>query len=153
MSSILGILGDLFQLVGYESAAGEEEEYEDRLDAYNRAVKRIEDANRERTERVQRRNQLMGAIGSKNRFMSPQLESKPLEPEPADYDVAEALNTWGQLLGGTATSLPAADYSFTESETRGRTKTETGVDINYQEPKADDTRYAALPTDFGASFT
>lgn len=144
MSSILSMLGAGFEAAGSSMNADEENAYNDRLKAYQKALARIEKENKKRSERVSRRNQLMGVIGSKNRFLDPQLEDLPSTPKAADYDVGNALSSFGGIVGGLSSAgggmdeqKVAEDAAQIEADREARDKlreqrrSSSGSSINY----------------------
>lgn len=163
MSSIMGFLGDILSAAGSSVAMDEENAYEDRVKAYERELKRIQDDNTARSERVQRRNQLMSVVGSDNRFLQPKETALPSKPDEADYDVAEALNTFGSLVGGMGEmgggGLASSDTGPYTSQSSGAPPSTLSINTNTE---SDGTALAysggsnkknrGFTSDFGASF-
>ena len=162
MSEILSMIGSIFGAAGSSSEAEEESAYNQRLRAYEKAQRLIDKSNKERSERVNRRNQIMGAIGSKNRFLDPTLADPARSPKPADYDVAEALQQFGGIvssLGGGSSYKDESDYASEKAEQdvydAEREQRKYDREMRRQGATAPDTGYASNRgfSTFDSSFT
>ena len=154
LSSVLGLFGDVAGTVGDISNYYDEKDYNERSEAYQREIERIENANRIKKERVARRNEVMNMMGGGWESRSPTQEKVPgTMPAYSPSSDVEIANVTAGILNDLSDMIGSSGSSSGGSSGTGISKAlssmggDSGTTASTRVPQVDTNTIQPQPTD------